>query len=108
MFFFRPVTYLSRQHNVHPYIAYRGIADREKQAQIKTVADLLNKIKNETLYWELLMVGKRTLQIVLLKMQGYSTKEIGAMAGVTEKAVYKRLERLRKKLKPILYPFREI
>ena len=44
-------------------------------------------------------VDKHTLQIVLLKMQGYSTKEIAAMTGLTEKAIYKRLERLREKLK---------
>ena len=41
-------------------------------------------------------------------IQGYSTREIAAVAGLTERAVYKRLERLRKKLKPILYPFGEI
>ncbi|MEY8508312.1 histidine kinase [Lachnospiraceae bacterium 42-17] len=41
-------------------------------------------------------------------IQGYSTREIAAVAGLTERAVYKRLERLRKKLKPIFYPFGEI
>ena len=85
-----------------------GMADREKQAEVMTVADLLDEIENETLYRALLTVDRRTLQIVLLKMQGYSTREIAAMAGLTEKAVYKRLERLRKKLKPIFYPFGEI
>ena len=41
-------------------------------------------------------------------MQGYSTREIAAVAGLTEREVYKRLEQLRKKLKPIFYPFGEI
>ena len=47
----------------------------------------------------LLKVDKHTLEIVLLKMQGYSTKEISAMLQLTEKAIYKRMDRLRKKLK---------
>lgn len=41
-------------------------------------------------------------------IQGYSTREIAAVAGLTERAVYKRLERLRKKLKPIFYPLHKI
>ena len=78
-----------------------GMADAEPQAEPNTVADLLDEIEDEKLYQTLLMVDKHTLLILLLKMQGYSTREIAAMAGLTERAVYKRLERLRKKLKPI-------
>jgi len=54
------------------------MADREKQAEVKSVADLLDEIESETLYLALITVDRRTLQIVLLKMQGYSTKEIAA------------------------------
>ena len=79
-----------------------GMADAEQQAEPNTVADLLDEIEDEKLYQALLTVDKHTLLILLLKMQGYSTREIAAMAGLTERAVYKRLERLRKKLKPIL------
>ena len=59
-----------------------GMADREKQAEVMTVADLLDEIENETLYRALLTVDRRTLQIVLLKMQGYSTKEIAPLVGL--------------------------
>ena len=85
-----------------------GVADAEQQAEPNSVADLLDEIEDEKLYQSLLTVDKHTLLILLLKMQGYSTREIAAVAGLTERAVYKRLERLRKKLKPILYPFGEI
>lgn len=78
------------------------MADREPQVEIKTVSDLLDEIENETLYQILLTVDKRTLRILLLKMQGYSTREVAEMTGLTEKAVYKRLERLRKKLEPLV------
>ncbi len=68
-----------------------------------TVADLLDEIENETLYRALLTVDRRTLQIVLLKMQGYSTKkEIAPLVGLTAGAIYARLNHLRKKLRKIL------
>ena len=53
-----------------------GMADREQSAEVKTVEDLLDEIEDENLYQALLTVDRRTLQIVLLKMKGYSTKEI--------------------------------
>lgn len=48
------------------------------------------------------MVDMRTLQILVLKMQVYSTKEIIPIAGLTAGAIYARLEHLRKKLGEIL------
>lgn len=76
-----------------------GMMDTEQQTDIYSVADLLNEIENENLYRALLTVDKRTLQIVLLKMQGYSTKEISATTGQSVKSIYKRIERLRNKLR---------
>ena len=64
----------------------------------KTVDDLLNEIENENLYKALLTIDRCTLQIVLLKMKGYSTKEIAPIVGLTTGAVYSRLEYLRKNL----------
>ena len=78
------------------------MADREPQAEVHSIEDLLNEIENETLYQELLTVDRRTLRILLLKMQGYSTKEIAPIVGLTTGAIYARLEHLRKKLKKIL------
>ena len=40
--------------------------------------------------------------ILLLKMQGYSTKKIAPLVGLTTGAIYARLDHLRKKLKKIL------
>ena len=79
-----------------------GMADTEQQTEIHSVADLLNEIENENLYRALLTVDKRTLQIVLLKMQGYSTKEIAPIVHLTTGAIYARLDHLRKKLRKIL------
>ena len=76
-----------------------GMADREQPAEVKTVEDLLDEIESENLYRALLTVDKRTLQIVLLKMQGYSIKEIAPLVGLTTGAIYARLNHLRKKMK---------
>ena len=75
------------------------VAESEQHIELKTVADLLNEIENENLYQVLLTVDRCTLQIVLLKMQGYSTKEIAAMVHLSAKSVYRRMDRLRDKLK---------
>ena len=76
-----------------------GMAEVEPLADVKTVADFLDEIENENLYHALLKVDKRTLQIVLLKMQGYSTKEIALIVHLTTGAIYARLDHLRKKLR---------
>lgn len=76
-----------------------GMAEVEPFVDVKTVAELLNEIENENLYRALLTVDKRTLQIVLLKMQGYSTKEIAPIVHLTTGAIYARLDHLRKKLR---------
>ena len=59
-----------------------GMADTERQTEVHSVTDLLDEIENENLYQVLLTVDRRTLQIVLLKMQGYSTKEIAPLVGL--------------------------
>ena len=78
------------------------MADKEPQAEIHSVNELLDEIENETLYQALLTEDRRTLRILLLKMRGYSTKEIAPLVGLTTGAIYARLEHLRKKLKKIL------
>ena len=78
------------------------MAGREPQAEIHSVDELLDEIESERLYQALRTVDKRTLLILLLKMQCYSTKEIALLVGLTTGAIYARLDHLRKKLKKIL------
>ena len=79
-----------------------SMADMEKQADVRSVSDLPDEIESETLSLALTTVDRRTLQILLLKMQGYSTKEIAPLVGLTAGAIYARLDHLRKKLRRIL------
>ena len=87
-------------NNVAEYL--EDMADRERQTEVKTVADLLNEIESENLYLALIKVDRHTLQIVLLKMQGYSIKEIAPLVHLTAGVIYARLDHLRKKLRKIL------
>ena len=59
----------------------------------------MNSIENQQLYQILIKVDKLTLQITLMKIQGYSTREIAHSLNITEKAVYRRMDRLKEKLK---------
>ena len=69
--------------------------------EIKTVDDFLNSIENQQLYQALIMTDKLTLQIVLMKIQGFSTREIALGLDITEKAIYRRMDRLKEKIKKL-------
>jgi len=75
------------------------LAENIPQSEIKTVEDFLDSIEDEKLYQMLLTVDKLTLQIALMKIQGYSTAEIAAKLGLTPKSVYRRIDRLKEKIK---------
>ena len=77
------------------------VAAVEDQPVIRDVDDLLNEIENPELLKALLLVDRLTLQIVLMRMDGYSAKQISARLGIAEENVWVRLSRLRKKLKKI-------
>lgn len=80
---------------------HEEMADSEQPTEVSTVADLLNEIESENLHRVLLETNKLTLQIILLKMQGYSTKEIAPIVHLTTGAIYARLDHLRKKLRKL-------
>ena len=89
--------YYQRMQETGTYL--EEIAEAELPTEIKTVADFLDNIENQELFQVLITVDKPTLQIVLMKIQGYSTREIAAHLGLTVKAVYRKLDRLKEKIK---------
>ena len=66
------------------------------------VGQLLDSVENEQLLQVLLESDKKTLQILLLKMWGFSVREIAGQMGLAEKTIYTRIERLKKKIKKVL------
>ena len=78
------------------------VATDMTQPEIKTVEDFLDNIENQQLYQVLIKVDRLTLQAILLQIQGYSIAEIAAALGMKEDTDYKRLGRLKQKIKKLL------
>ncbi len=71
----------------------RAIYDKK---QYLTLNDLLDDIENEALYEYLKNSDKKILEIIMLKIQGYSIREISKMTGLTTNQIYKRIKKLKK------------
>lgn len=92
--------YYQRMQETGTYL--EEVATDMTQPEIKTVEDFLNNIENQQLYQVLIKVDRLTLQAILLQIQGYSIAEIAAILGMKEDTVYKRLGRLKQKIKKLL------
>ena len=67
--------------------------------EIRTVEDLLDNIESESLFIHLSKEEPQTLNILLLRILGYSVHEITEILGVQETVIYNRIHRLKKKIK---------
>lgn len=74
----------------------------EEPLVILNIQQLLDSIENEQLLQILMETDKKTLQILLLKMWGFSVREIAGQMGLPEKTIYTQMERLKKKIKKVL------
>ena len=92
--------YYQRMQETGTYL--EEVAADMTQPEIKTVEDFLNNIENQQLYQVLIKADRLTLQAILLQIQGYSIAEIAAVLGMKEDTVYKRLGRLKQKIKKLL------
>ena len=92
--------YYQRMQETGTYL--EEVAADMTQSEIKTVEDFLDNIENQQLYQVLIKVDRLTLQAILLQIQGYSIAEIAAILGMKEDTVYKRLGRLKQKIKKLL------
>ena len=72
------------------------------ETEVKSIRDLLDAIENEQLLHIMLKADKTTLRLLLLRMMGYSTREIARATGLCEQTIYSKLNRLKKKIKKIL------
>ena len=92
--------YYQRMQETGTYL--EEVAADMTQPEIKTVEDFLNNIENQQLYQVLIKADRLTLQAILLQIQGYSIAEIATVLGMKEDTVYKRLGRLKQKIKKLL------
>lgn len=69
------------------------------EKEINSINDLMDEIENENLYKILSKEDDITLKILVYEIQGYSTKEIANILGITIDNIYYRIKKLRKKIK---------
>jgi DNA-directed RNA polymerase specialized sigma24 family protein len=69
------------------------------EATVDNIEELLVMIDNPALRQLLMDTDKLTLKMLFLKMQGYSVDDIAMELGKQTDAVYKRLSRIKKKIK---------
>lgn len=67
------------------------------EKEINSINDLMDEIENENLYKILSKEDNITLKILVYKIQGYSTKEIANILGITIDNIYYRIKKIRKK-----------
>lgn len=94
-----------RRYREHLTSDQKNILYKEEQDSspvAMNIQQLIDSVENEQLLHILLDTDKKTLQILLLKMWGFSIKEISTLMGIPEKTIYTRMDRLRKKVKKIM------
>ena len=94
--------YYQRVQDTGTYLDELAASEQDGQSEMKSVEDFLDSIENEKLYYILVTVDKQTLQAALLKTQGFSVGEISLLLGLNEQTVYKRLGRIKEKIKKLL------
>lgn len=66
------------------------------------IQDFIDEIEDEALLKQLLTMDKLTLQLAVLRIQGFSMREIADLMSLSDKSVYRRMDRLKEKLKKFL------
>jgi len=89
--------FLERWEEWPPYVEWGSAGDIE--LPVTDTESLLDSIENVELLHFLSTENKLTIQIVFLKMQGFSTEEICQQLGITLYSCYNRIKRFKQKLK---------
>jgi len=92
--------YLQRQVEWSPYVDWVSAQDLE--LPVEDTKSLLDSIEDMELFSLLHTVDKLTLEILLMKMDGYSSKEISEKTDLSVNAIDLRIFKLKKKLKNFL------
>ena len=87
--------YLQRRAEWSSYVEW--ISAQNLELPVKDIESLLESIEAPELLRVFSREDKLTLQIVLYKIQGFTSIEIAAKTGLTESAVRQRICRLKKK-----------
>jgi len=89
---------IRRRQNVASEKLIHNIPYYDKK-EIVTVEDLLDEIENEALLHYLSQTDQLTLTILLMKILGYTIREISDILEINASTIYQRIYRLKKNLK---------
>ena len=70
----------------------------ENEPEVNNIPILLDSIEDEHFLHILLDTDRKNLQILLMKMMGVSIVEIAGELGITERAIYCRIDKLKRKI----------
>ena len=74
----------------------QDLPDIPQELPVHNIASLLDSLEDERMFQALSHRDKLTLEILFLRWQGFSYKEIAKKVGVSEAAVRKKISRLKK------------
>ena len=92
--------YLQRQVEWSPYVDW--ISAQDLELPVENTESLLDSIEDQKLFSFLKDVDKLTLQILHLKIDGYTSKEISDKIGISVNAIDLRLFKLKEKVKKFM------
>ena len=91
--------YLQRQVEWSPFVDL--ISAQDIELPVEDTQALLDSIEDTDLFSLLQNTDKLTLEIIFMKMNGYSSKEISEQTGLSANAIDLRIFKLKKKLKKV-------
>lgn len=92
--------YLQRRVEWSSYVEW--ISTQDLELPVDNTESLLDTIENEKLFSLLQNTDKLTLEIIFMKIGGYSSKEISKKTGLSVNAIDLRIFKLKKKFKSFL------
>lgn len=92
--------YLQRRVEWSPHVDW--ILSQDLELPVENTESLLDIIENEKLFSLLQNTDKLTLEIIFMKIGGYSSKEISKKIGLSINAIDLRIFKLKKKFKSFL------
>ncbi|MCM1060999.1 MAG: helix-turn-helix domain-containing protein [Eubacterium sp.] len=91
--------YYKRLYDVGDF--YEEIIADESQQEIVSVEQLLDEVENPAMYKILKKANEKTLQIILMRVRGYTVADISEILHISKTAVYERIKTVREKLKDV-------
>lgn len=91
--------YLQRQVEWSPFVDL--ISAQDIELPVEDTQALLDSIEDTDLFSLLQNTDKLTLEVIFMKMNGYSSKEISEQTGLSVNAIDLRIFKLKKKLKKV-------